>query len=72
MCSPARCPACGKTTWSGCGARIEALRARSSPITGAGQRVAEARAASVTKMVAFTGLLCEAEPSRPFRDSVTI
>ncbi len=23
MCSPARCPRCGKATWVGCGAHIE-------------------------------------------------
>ncbi|BAD60755.1 Uncharacterised protein [Nocardia farcinica] len=31
MCSPTRCRTCGKTTWSGCGAHIEAVRARVAP-----------------------------------------
>ncbi|TLF54242.1 hypothetical protein FEK31_24840 [Nocardia cyriacigeorgica] len=31
MCSPVRCRTCGKTTWSGCGAHIEAVRARVGP-----------------------------------------
>jgi hypothetical protein len=25
MCSPARCPRCGKTTWSGCGRHVDAV-----------------------------------------------
>ena len=28
MCSPARCRACGKTTWSGCGNHVEQVKAR--------------------------------------------
>lgn len=27
MCVPATCPTCGKTTWSGCGAHIDQVRA---------------------------------------------
>lgn len=27
MCSPTRCRTCGKTTWSGCGAHIDRVRA---------------------------------------------
>lgn len=26
MCYAVRCPACGKTTWAGCGAHIEAVK----------------------------------------------
>jgi len=28
MCHPARCRACGKTTWAGCGQHVDAVRAR--------------------------------------------
>ncbi|MDR0990980.1 MAG: hypothetical protein LBL92_06445 [Propionibacteriaceae bacterium] len=28
MCSPVRCSVCRKTTWSGCGQHIAAVRAR--------------------------------------------
>lgn len=27
MCSPARCSACGKVTWSGCGMHVDAVMA---------------------------------------------
>lgn len=27
MCSPVRCPQCGKTTWTGCGQHVEQLKA---------------------------------------------
>ena len=28
MCSPVRCPRCGKTTWTGCGQHIEEVKSR--------------------------------------------
>ncbi|ATD73161.1 hypothetical protein CNO18_16120 [Gordonia sp. 1D] len=28
MCSPVKCPTCGKTTWSGCGRHVDALKRR--------------------------------------------
>ncbi len=28
MCRPTRCKRCGKTTWTGCGAHVENVRAR--------------------------------------------
>ncbi|XBB68265.1 hypothetical protein ABFU82_02850 [Nocardioides sp. WV_118_6] len=28
MCHPARCRTCGRTTWSGCGRHVAAVRAR--------------------------------------------
>lgn len=31
MCSPARCPRCGKTTWTGCGAHVDAVLANVQP-----------------------------------------
>ncbi len=27
MCSPTRCRTCGKTTWTGCGSHIDAVKA---------------------------------------------
>ena len=26
MCSPVKCPTCGKTTWSGCGLHIDQVK----------------------------------------------
>ncbi|MEU5760104.1 hypothetical protein [Nocardia sp. NPDC047648] len=31
MCSPVTCRVCGKTTWAGCGAHIDAVRAATPP-----------------------------------------
>ena len=31
MCSPARCAACGKTTWTGCGEHADAVLASVAP-----------------------------------------
>lgn len=31
MCHPVRCRTCDKTTWAGCGAHIDAVRARVVP-----------------------------------------
>lgn len=31
MCSPTRCRTCGKTTWSGCGAHVDSVRAGVAP-----------------------------------------
>ena len=31
MCSPARCPSCGKTTWQGCGRHVDVVMARVAP-----------------------------------------
>ena len=28
MCSPVRCRVCGKTTWTGCGQHIDAVKAQ--------------------------------------------
>ncbi len=31
MCSPARCPSCGKITWTGCGNHVDAVFAGVRP-----------------------------------------
>ena len=31
MCSPARCPRCAKTTWTGCGAHVDTVLANVQP-----------------------------------------
>lgn len=42
MCSPAMCSACGRTTWSGCGAHVEQVMAKVPVARRCGCRAAPA------------------------------